>query len=403
MKIRRFLISGLTKRGDRPQLHLIWQGIAAAALIGLLVAFPTRAQFPLPSSVVSSPAPLQTSPYPNSAPPLRIATRLIRPDVFKQNGQMVGFSVDIGQSIVEQLQRKADLKTYADVPEILNAIRLGQADVGIAAIAITSQREQEFDFTHPVLSGNLQIMVLANAERSRHSERDVLRRLLHPSLLRLFSVIALLMLIPVHILWYFERNNPELIDNPAYIPGIFQALWWTLLALVGQAEEMPKRPVARVMALFWVFVGIIFVTYFTAIVTAELTVQEFRSNIQGLNDLQNRPVAVIADTEAMDYLEKQNLQQIIEFTQPELAYEALLTQTVDAVIAPSPLLFYHASHEGRGMVQIVGAPFHPQFYSIALLKNSAYRKPINQAILSLKENGNYGKIYRKWFGVRPHD
>jgi polar amino acid transport system substrate-binding protein len=244
-------------------------------------------------------------------------------------------------------------------------------------------------------------MVLAEAEQTKHSEQQLLQKLLDPSLLRLFGIVALLMLIPVHILWSFERNNPELIDNPAYIPGIFQALWWTLLALVGQAEEMPKGTLTRIMALFWVFVGIVFVTYFTAIITAELTVQEFRSNIQGLSDLQNRPVAVVADLEAVDYLQQQDLQQVIRFTQPEMAYEALLAQKVDAVIAPGPLLLYYAAHSGQGKVQIVGVPFREQFYSIVMPKNSPYRKPINQAILTLKENGTYGKIYRKWFGVVP--
>ncbi|PZV11612.1 MAG: ABC transporter substrate-binding protein [Leptolyngbya sp.] len=396
VNLKRYLISGLIKQGDRPQLRsksrsTIGYGIVVAGLILLLLAVsPAYTQSP-PSST------------PSTAPPLRIATRLIRPDVFKEDGKLVGFSVDIGRNILEQLQRKADLKTYADVPGILNAIRLGQADVGIAAIAITKKREQEFDFSYPVLSGELQIMVLSEGEQSRNAERDVLQRLLDPSLLRLFGSIALLMLIPVHILWYFERNNPELIDNPSYIPGIFQALWWTLLALVGQAEDMPKRPVARIMALFWVFVGIIFLTYFTAIITAELTVQEFQSNIQGLGDLQKRPVAVIADPEAIDYLQEQNLQQVFKFAQPEPAYEALLAKKVDAIIAPGPLLFYYASHNGKGKVQIVGTPFREQFYSIVMPKNSPYRKPINQAILTLKENGTYGKIHRKWFGVRPQD
>ncbi|MEX0269646.1 transporter substrate-binding domain-containing protein [Leptolyngbyaceae cyanobacterium UHCC 1019] len=389
MKIKRSLTSGLINQGDRPPSHSTLGHSIGATLFLLLVlaVFPAYTQSP-PTSL-SSPA-----------PPLRIATRLIRPDVFKENEKIVGFSVDIGRNILEQLQRKADLKTYSDIPEILNAVRLGQADLGIAAIAITKQREQEFDFSYPVLSSELQIMVLAEGEQSRNAERGVLQRLLDPSLLRLFGIVALLMLIPVHILWYFERNNPELIDNPSYIPGIFQALWWTLLALVGQAEDMPKGTVARIVALFWVFVGIIFITYFTAIITAELTVQELQSNIQGLVDLQDRPVAVIADPEAIDYLQRQNLQQVIEFSQPESAYEALLAKKVDAVVAPGPLLLYHAAHEGQGKVQIVGIPFREQFYSIVMPKNSPYRKPINQAILTLKENGTYGKIYRKWFGVR---
>lgn len=401
MKVKRYLISYLFKRndrtppsaiGDRPQSWAIWQSIGGALIILLLLAT-SPAYTQSPSLLASPSSPPALSPSPNTAQPLRIATRFVRPDVFEKNGQIVGFSADLGRSILEQLQRKAELKTYANVPEILNAIRLGQADLGIAAIAITRQREQDFDFSHPILSGELQIMVLEQTDQTRHSERELWQRLLDPSLLRLFGIVALLMLIPVHILWYFERNNKELIDDPSYIPGIFQALWWILLALVGQADEMPKRPVARVVALFWVFVGIVFVAYFTAIMTAELTVQEFQRNIQELSDLQNRPVAVVADNEAIDYLQKQNLQQVIEFSQPKQAYEALLAEKVDALVAPRPLLLYLASHERQGRVQIVGMPFREQFYSIIMPRNSPYRKPINQAILTLKENGTYTEIH----------
>jgi polar amino acid transport system substrate-binding protein len=349
------------------------------------------------------PAPPVPKPAPSPAQALRIATRLIKPDTFKQDGQIVGFSADIGRSILEEMQVKAELKTYLDVPEILNAVRSGQADLGIAAIAVTREREESFDFSHPILSGGLQIMVLAPTEQANQVEQEVLRRLFDPSLIRLFSIIALLMLVPVHILWYFERHNQELIDNPSYIPGIFQALWWTLLALVGQAEDMPKGPIGRIVGIFWVFVGIIFVSYFTAIITAELTVQELQGNIQRLSDLQDRQVAIITDSEVTDYLQDHNIQQITEFSQPEQAYQALLAKEVDAFIAPGSLLSYYSSHEWDNKVEIVGRPFRERLYSIVMPKNSPYRKPINQAILTLKENGTYRRIYQKWFGVTPQD
>ncbi|WP_338421848.1 transporter substrate-binding domain-containing protein [Nostoc flagelliforme] len=36
-------------------------------------------------------------------------------------------------------------------------------------------------------------------------------------------------------------------------------------------------------------------------------------------------------------------------------------------------------------------------YGIVLPNNSQYRKPINQALLNLKENGTYQSLYDKWF------
>ncbi len=338
----------------------------------------------------------------STAQPLRIATKLTKPDAFEEAGKIVGFSADIGRSILEQMQRQAVLKTYANQPEILDAIRSGQADLGIAAITVTSQREQEFDFSHPILSADLQIMVLAQAEPDLM--QSLVTTLFSADLLSLLGIIALLMLIPTHIIWYFERNRPEsLIDHSAYFPGIFEALWWTILTLVAQADEMPQGLVGRVVALFWLLVGLIFVSYFTAVITAAFTVEELQGGTQRLSDLQDRRVAVIADSEVVDYLQAQNIQQVVEFAQADEAYQALQAEEVDALVAPGPFLNYHASHDWKGSVQIVGLPFRERFYSIAMPKDSPYRKPINQAILTLKENGSYGEIYQKWFGVKPQN
>jgi polar amino acid transport system substrate-binding protein len=336
--------------------------------------------------------------------PVRIATRLARPDAFEENGQIVGFSIDLGRSILKELQRDSEFKMYASVSEILQAIRSGQADLGFAAIAITQQREREFDFSHPILVASLQIMVLRPEKQTRTVEQELVRRLLDPPLLRLIGIVALLMLIPAHIVWYFERGNENgLIPSKSYIPGIFQSLWWTILALLGQTDKMPNGSVGKMVALFWVLIGIVFVAYFTATITAELTVQEIRGDIQGLSDLRDRRVALVADDEALQYLEDRDIYQVTQFDRLEVAYEALLSDRVDAIVASRPLLLYHASHEGQGKVQVVGVPFREQFYAIVMPENSPYRKSLNQAILTLKENGAYQKIYRQWAGIDPQD
>lgn len=382
---------------------IIGQAIAGGAAIVLfsLAASPIYAQTSPPTA---SPSPSAKPSVRSTARPLRIATRIARPDAFEEKGQTVGFSVDIGQSILAQLQRDSEFKTYTSVSDLLNAIRTGQADLGIAAIAITNQREREFDFSYPILVSNLQIMVLRPEKQTRTIEQELVQRLLDPNLLRLVGIVAILMLIPAHILWYFERGNKDgLMSSQSYIPGIFQALWWTILALIGQADKMPKGPLGKIVGLFWVLVGIVFIAYFTATITAELTIQEIRGNIQNLNDLRDRQVALVADDETVKYLQENDIGGVTQFSQFESAYAALLSNQVDAIIAPRHLLLYYASHEGQGKVQVVGVPFREQFYAIVMPEDSPYRKSVNQAILTLKENGTYREIYRKWAGVDPQD
>ena len=55
---------------------------------------------------------------------------------------------------------------------------------------------------------------------------------------------------------------------------------------------------------------------------------------------------------------------------------------------------------GKGKVQVVGSLFRKESYGIVLPVNSPYRKPINNALLTLQENGTYQELYEKWFSSK---
>jgi polar amino acid transport system substrate-binding protein len=61
-------------------------------------------------------------------------------------------------------------------------------------------------------------------------------------------------------------------------------------------------------------------------------------------------------------------------------------------------LLYYSAHEGKGKVQSIGSIFRKEYYGIAFPDKSPLRKRVNEALLKLKENGVYDKLYIKWFG-----
>jgi polar amino acid transport system substrate-binding protein len=63
----------------------------------------------------------------------------------------------------------------------------------------------------------------------------------------------------------------------------------------------------------------------------------------------------------------------------------------------SPTLQYWAAKQGNGVVQMVGPIFRPEKYGIAVAEGSALRKPINEALLEICDDGTYERIYAKWF------
>jgi polar amino acid transport system substrate-binding protein len=48
-------------------------------------------------------------------------------------------------------------------------------------------------------------------------------------------------------------------------------------------------------------------------------------------------------------------------------------------------------------LQIVGPVFRPYKIAIAVRNGSPLRKPINEALLSMYQDGTYEEIYAKWF------
>jgi polar amino acid transport system substrate-binding protein len=79
-------------------------------------------------------------------------------------------------------------------------------------------------------------------------------------------------------------------------------------------------------------------------------------------------------------------------------YAALLGRQLDAVVFGAPALKYFAAHEGRGKVRMAGDEFRKGDLGLVLPLNSPLRKRIDNAIVAMKEDGAYQRIYEKWFG-----
>ena len=65
------------------------------------------------------------------------------------------------------------------------------------------------------------------------------------------------------------------------------------------------------------------------------------------------------------------------------------------------MLAYYVNTAGAGLAELTGSVFKGENYGVALPTNSELREDINQVLLSLREDGTYAEIYRKWFGESP--
>jgi polar amino acid transport system substrate-binding protein len=347
-------------------------------------------------------AALVSSAHAQTAPrELRVVTRVLPPLVIDQQGKLSGFSIDLWNAIGERLQVKTTYHVASDVRALLEEIRSGKADVGISAISITSAREKEFDFSQPMLNAGLQIMVRGKGQEGDSNPLwDLLGLLFSKTILVWLGIALLLILLPAHLIWFLERRHAEgIIPTQNYIPGIFYAMFWAAGTLATQGEQMPRQWVARVIAVLWMFTGVVFVAFYTAQLTATLTVQKIQGGINGPDDLPGKKVATTRGSTAAAYLREVGA-QVIEVARIDEAYNALVNKEADAVVFDAPVLLYYSANAGKGRVSTVGALFRKEDYGIVFPQGSPLRKQVNNVLLAMREDGTYQQLYDKWFAAK---
>ena len=168
--------------------------------------------------------------------PLVFATVTREPFSIEEDGQRVGFSIELMQQLAAALGRAVEFEAADSFGDMLDRVRAGTVDGAIANISITAEREGEMDFSQPIFASGIQIMAQAQA-----GSPSLFNALFTPEI-GLFVLVALTLLLGAGMaMWVFERKNAGYFDRPDG-DVTFPAFWWALNVVVngGFEERMPK-------------------------------------------------------------------------------------------------------------------------------------------------------------------
>ena len=91
-----------------------------------------------------------------------------------------------------------------------------------------------------------------------------------------------------------------------------------------------------------------------------------------------------------------------EFSTISDAFLDLYNGGVDAVVNDTPVDEYYVENKGKGIAKVVPAQINQEDLGIAVKKgNAELLGQLNAGLKTIKENGKYAEIYRKWFGKEP--
>lgn len=347
----------------------------------------------LAGSLAAQEATPEAAPEPVPAGPLLVGVRVVPPFIMSGAGGFRGFSVDLWREIAGRLGLEYTFAEWPNVRALLEAVQGGEADVGIAAISITEQREEALDFSVPMFRAGLQILAPVTASLS---VVDTIASLLRPSILQFILFAAAFVIGVALLIWLVERLLAR--RQMRQPPGLGETLFDTAASFLQEDRvgERGRSRWGRALTLLWLCLAVMFGIMLEGIVTAHLTVEQLNSQVHSLSDLYDKRVYTVEASTSYDYLVNLGFAPITTASIDE-AFNQIMRGQADAIVYDAPVLDYLATTRGNGRVQTVGDPFRLEYYGIALPQDSPLTEPVDRALLAIMEDGTYERLLSEWF------
>lgn len=140
--------------------------------------------------------------------------------------------------------------------------------------------------------------------------------------------------------------------------------------------------------------------YYTSGLTIVVPVDN--QDIKGFADLKGKKIAVQIGTTSMAEAQKIEGAEVKALNSSADTFMELKAGNVDAVINDLPINDYFIKKTGATDVKRLEERLTSEEYGFAMKKgNTELVQKVNDALKTLKENGEYDKIYEKWFGTKP--
>uniref|UniRef100_A0AAR5QFC0 Glutamate receptor 1 n=1 Tax=Dendroctonus ponderosae TaxID=77166 RepID=A0AAR5QFC0_DENPD len=346
------------------------------------------------------------------------------------NAQFEGYAVDLIHEISRTLGFNYTIKLAPDgrygslnretsewdgmIRELLDQ----KADLAIADLTITYDREQAVDFTMPFM--NLGISILY---RKPIKQPPNLFSFLSPLSLDVWIYMATAYLGVSVLLFILARFSPYEWDNPHPCnsePDVLEnqftllnSLWFTIGSLMQQGSDIaPKAVSTRMVAGMWWFFTLIMISSYTANLAAFLTVERMDSPIESAEDLAKQTkikygalrggstAAFFRDSNFSTY---QRMWAFMESQRPPV-FTSSNQEGVDQVVkGKGSYAFLMESTTIEYIIERnceltqVGGMLDSKGYGIAMPPNSPFRTAISGAILKLQEEGKLHILKTRWW------
>jgi len=337
----------------------------------------------------------QSVPAPEGDGPLIVAVREVPPFAMRDSaGNWEGLSIELWQEVARRLNRPFQWVELS-LDQTWQALESGEAELAVAALSVTPNREADFDFSHPYY-----ITGLAPAFRagSQNVLLNTLRAFLTGDFLRAVGSLALVLLAAGSAIWFFERkHNPEFGGNDI-IRGLGDGFWWSAVTMttVGYGDKAPQTLGGRLVALVWMFMSLIIIASFTASIAVSLTTSTLSENSLRQLPVSDLRAGVLAGSTADEFVSEQGA-RVQQYDSLADALTDLEAGAVQTVVHDAPILRYRI-RQGFPNLEVASRILMRDDYAFAMNEDSELRESVNAALLSIIQEPVWERIRNLYLG-----
>ncbi|MCB9208153.1 MAG: transporter substrate-binding domain-containing protein [Ignavibacteriales bacterium] len=328
-----------------------------------------------------------------------VGTKVAEPFVIKNlNNNWTGLSFELWNRIAKDLGFEYEIREY-DLQGLLDAVSINEIDIAVSPLTITSERENVLDFTHSYFTTGLSIAV---SNKEDNSILTTAKNIFSTEFIEVVLLLSLTLFVVGFIVWLFERKKNKEQFGDGITKGLGSSFWWAAVTIttVGYGDKSPKTTGGRIVALIWMFAGLIMISGFTAAIASALTVDKLDVGINSLSDLYEVSVGTVIGSSSEEYL-NQNGFDFIRLSNFEEGMELLSNNKIDALVYDAPILKYYIKTKNiSNKIRVLPIILDPINYAFALPSNSSLRETINRVLLKEIDNADWKKIVNSYLGNR---
>ncbi|XP_063698302.1 glutamate receptor 1-like [Culicoides brevitarsis] len=361
--------------------------------------------------------------------------------VLEGNERFEGYCKDLADIISERLEINYEIRLVKDnsygsenakgewdgmVGELIRK----EADIAIAPMTITSERERVIDFSKPFMSLGISIMI-----KKPVKQNPGVFSFLNP-LSKEIWICVIFSYIGVSVVLYIvsrfspqewrlltDERNPH--NNGQHTTTMFSsntvvndfsfynAFWFSLTSFMQQGCDISPRSLSgRIVGSVWWFFTLILISSYTANLAAFLTVERMVTKINSAEDLASQTeveYGTMLHGSTYEFFRKSHIELYQRMWNFMKSKQNVFVNTYDegikrvrqskgkyALLIESPKNDYINERQPCDTMK-VGRNLDSKGFGIGTPSGSPLRDAINLAVLKLKEDGTLTKLSNKWW------